>query len=87
MKIYKEKRTGKKIVEVSDLSFLKDRNHSWGWIRRHYNHFRLKIALKRADRIYVPSYDLAVDLVRYYFIPKDKIAIDIERFNITASFV
>ncbi len=80
MKFYRDKITGKKVVEVDDLSFLKQRNHQWGWFRRHFNHFRLKFALCRADRIYVPNCEVAVDLVRYYFVPKDKIAVDIEKF-------
>lgn len=81
MKFYKDKNTGKRVVEVDDLSFLKNREHPWGWFRRHFNHFRLKFALMRADRVYVPNYDVAVDLVRYYFFPKDKIAVDIARFK------
>lgn len=80
MKFYHDGRMGMRIVEVDDLSFLKDRNHSWGWLRRHFNHFRLKLALRRADRIYVPDCLVAVDLVRYYFIPKEKIVVDLEKF-------
>ena len=82
MRFYREKGTGRRIVEVDDLSFLKDRNHRWGWLRRHFNHFRLKFALMRADRVYVPSCEVAVDLVRYYFFPKDKIAVNLEKFKV-----
>ena len=83
MRFYREYATGRLVVEVDDLSFLKDRNHKWGWFRRHFNHFRLKFARMRADRVYVPSCEVAVDLVRYYFFPKDKIAVDLEKFKRT----
>lgn len=64
-----------RIVEVDDLTFLGDRDYPISWFRRHLRHFRVKLALRKADRVIVPDYDVAVDLVRYYFFPKDKIEI------------
>ena len=37
----------KRLIEVNDLSFLSDRDHRYGWIRRHYKHHRLRRALKK----------------------------------------
>ena len=78
MKKYTEAQTGKKVVEIYDLSFLKEKEHPYGWLRRHFLHFRMKFMLKRADIIYVQDATTGIDLVRYYFIPKDKIAINSE---------
>ena len=63
--------TRKREVTVHDLSFLSDRNHSYGWLRRHYRHHRLRHALRRADNIIAGSEEVAKDIVRYYFIPKE----------------
>lgn len=68
-------KAGEVIVEVGDLSFLKEKKHPYGWLKRHFLHFRLKLALRKADRIYVNDLSTAIDLVRYYFVPKDKIAV------------
>lgn len=67
--------TGKKVVMVHDLSFLSDRNHSYGWLRRHYRHHRLRRALRRADNIIAGNEEVAKDITRYYFIPKERINI------------
>ncbi len=65
----------KRVVEVHDLSFLSDRNHSYGWFRRHYRHHMLRRSLKRARTIIASDPDIARDITRYYFIPKDRIII------------
>lgn len=75
MKKYRDKGTGIRVVEVSDLSFLRDRNHRYGWFRRHYKHHRLRRALKKAGKVIAANPDVATDIVRYYFVPKDKISI------------
>ena len=75
MKKYKDHKTGVRVVEVSDLSFLRDRSHRYGWFRRHYKHHRLRRALKRAGKVIAADPDVAVDVVRYYFVPKDKISL------------
>lgn len=61
------------VVTVHDLSFLSDRNHRYGWIRRHYKHFRLRRALRKAKEIIVADPKVATEITRYYFIPKDRI--------------
>lgn len=68
-------RISKRVVEVDDLSFLSDRDHRYGWFRRHYRHHRLRRALKKAEKITACNPKVATDLVRYYFIPKDRITI------------
>ncbi len=68
-------KTGNKTVEVHDLSFLSDRNHRYGWLRRHYRHHRLRRALKRAKTIIAANPAVAAELTKYYFIPKDRITI------------
>lgn len=82
MKKYREVGTGRNIVEVNDLSFLKYKDHEYGWLKRHALHFRLKLALYNADMIYAADSTIGVDLVRYYFVPKEKIIINT---NITKS--
>jgi len=77
MKKYTDAKTGEKIVEVYDLSFLRDRNHPYSWLKRHFLHFRLKFALWKADRVYAKDTIIGVDLVRYYFVPKEKIIVNI----------
>lgn len=61
------------VVTVHDLSFLSDRNHRYGWIRRHYKHFRLRRALRKAKEIIAADPKVATEITRYYFIPKDRI--------------
>ena len=61
------------VVTVHDLSFLSDRNHRYGWIRRHYKHFRLRRALRKANEIIAADPKVATEITRYYFIPKDRI--------------
>lgn len=72
---YRDKATGKKVVEVKDLSYLKDRNHPYNWFQRHYHHHRLRISLKKADVVIAYDETVATDLVRYYFLPKGKIVL------------
>lgn len=67
--------TRKRVVIVHDLSFLRDRNHSYGWFRRHYRHHKLRYALRRAESIIAGNEEVAKDIVRYYFIPKERINI------------
>lgn len=71
MKSYKE--NGKNVVEIEDLSFISDRGHKLGWFGLHFTHFRIKYALSRADSVVVPTEDVAWDVFRYYFFPKERI--------------
>ena len=75
MKKYTDYKAKKKVVEVHDLSFLSDRNHSYGWLRRHLRHHKLRRCLKRAEKIIASSSKVATDITRYYFVPKDRISI------------
>ena len=73
MKSYKE--NGLRVVEIDDLTFISDRRHKLGWLGLHVRHFSIKSALSRADKVVVPSPDVAKDVVRYYFFPKNRIYI------------
>ena len=75
MKRYADKTTGERILEVSDLSFLKEREHPYGWFRRHRLHFGLHLAVRWADRIKASDEETADDLVRFYFIPREKVEV------------
>ena len=79
MKFRKKKhndyRISKRVVEVEDLSFLSDRDHHYGWFKRHYRHHRLRRALKKAEHIVASDPKTATDIVRYYFVPKEKITL------------
>lgn len=75
MRKYKDKVTGKRVVEVEDLSFLRDRDYPYTWFQRHYHHHRLRRALRKADLIIARDKNVSTDLVRYYFTPKCKIII------------
>lgn len=73
MKCYTE--NGIRVVEIDDLSFISNRSHKLGWLGLHWRHFRIKIALRRTDKVIVPSEQVAYDVSRYYFFPKDRIFI------------
>lgn len=76
MKKYRDPKTGKIIAEIYDLSFLRDKDHPYGWLKRHMLHFRIKIMIHNTDKIYVPDATMAIDLVRYYFVSKEKISVN-----------
>ena len=76
MKRYTDHNTGNRVVEVYDLSFLREKDHPYSWLKRHFLHFRLKLSLRSADIIYVADTSIGVDLVRYYFVPKEKITVN-----------
>ena len=75
MKKYNDYKAKRRVVEVHDLSFLSDRDHSYGWLRRHLRHHRLRRALKRADKIIASNSKVATDITRYYFVHKDRITL------------
>jgi hypothetical protein len=66
---------GRRIVEVEDLTFISDRDYPYNWFQRHFRHHRIRLALKKADVVIAASPEVAIDLVRYYFVPKDKIVV------------
>ena len=75
VKKYRDKETGRRIVEVGDLSFISDRNYPYNWFQRHYQHKHCKHAVKKADVVIAENEVVARDIVRYYFTPKSKIRI------------
>jgi hypothetical protein len=72
MKKYRDKE-GRRVVEVSDLSYLTEREHRYNWFQRHYHHHRLRRALKKASRIVAANKSVAQDIHRFYFIPNENI--------------
>ena len=74
MKKYRDK-DGRRVVEVSDLSYLTERDHRYNWFQGHYHHHRLSRALKKAVRIVAADKTVAYDIHRFYFIPNEKIDI------------
>lgn len=74
MKKYRDKE-GKRVVEVSDLSYLTDRDHRYNWFQRHYHHHRLRRSLKKAAKIVAANKTVARDIHRFYFIPDERITI------------
>ena len=73
---YRNPKDGNKVLEIYSLDFISDRNHTYGWLGLHLRHFRIKILLKWADKVHVPAYDVAMDLVKYYFYPRERIHVD-----------
>lgn len=62
----------RKVVTVRDLSFLSSPS-GFTWLQRHRNNVRFRRSCRRADAIVVPSAEVAADVVKYYFIRKDRI--------------
>lgn len=75
MKKYTDPVTGKYTVEVDDLSYLREHDHRYGWLQRHFHHHRQRLSLKKAGMVVVPDAETATAVHHYYFIPKDKIVI------------
>ena len=81
MKKYTDKE-GRNSIEVDDLTFIGDRDYPYNWFQRHFHHHRLRLSLKKADLVVAADTRVAVDLVRYYFVPKEMIVIrDQEQLN------
>lgn len=81
MKKYTDKE-GRNVIEVDDLTFIGDRDYPYNWFQRHFHHHRLRLSLKKADLVVAADTRVAVDLVRYYFVPKERIVIrDQEQLN------
>lgn len=66
---------GRRVIEINDLSYLKERDHRYNWFRRHWHHHRIRISIKKADIVVVPDPETAIDVGRFYFIPKERIII------------
>lgn len=76
MRVYRDKVTGERVVEIDDLSFLYDRDN-FNWFSRHWKTFRCSRALKSADRIIAIDNKVRTEINRYYFIPKERIQVRI----------
>ena len=76
IKTYRNPKDGIRTLEIYRLDFISDRNHTLGWFGLHFRHFRIKILLKWTDKVLVPDYDVAMDLVKYYFYPRENIVVD-----------
>ena len=76
IKISRDRRTGKRMVQIYSLDFLGDRNNGYSWLGLHYRHFRIKLLLRWAKKVYVPDFSVAIDLIKYYFYPMDNIVVD-----------
>lgn len=76
IKIYRNPKDGAKVLEIYTLAFISDRDHGYGWLGLHFRHFRIKLLLKWADKVYVPDFQVAIDLVKYYFYSRDRIVVD-----------
>ena len=74
MKKYKDNE-GRIVVETEELGFLTDHGHIYGWLRRHFLHHRLRLALKKVDRVIVPDAETALNVHRFYFIPREIISV------------
>ena len=75
MNAMKDFKSLKRVVEVNDVSFLSNRNHRYGWLRRHYKHFRLRRSLRKAKEIIARDQKVADEIVRYYFVSRDRITL------------
>ncbi len=73
MKKYKNSE-GKRVVEVDSLAFLYQR-YGYSWLRRHILNRRHKRALKHSDIIEAPDAEVAYEIEKYYFIPKERVKI------------
>lgn len=71
--IYKA-RGVKSVVTVHDLIFLSF-PHTYNWIDRHFFNARFKSACRLSDKIVAVSKCTAADIIKYYFIPKEKISL------------
>lgn len=74
MKKYKDNE-GRTVVETENLNFLTDHAHRYGWLRRHFLHHRLRLALKKADKVITPDAETAENVHRFYFISREKIEV------------
>ena len=72
---YIDTKTGKIILEIDELNFLKNPSHNYGWIKRHFLSYWLNWALNHSDTILAGNPTTAFDIHRFYYIPTDRITI------------
>lgn len=66
---------GRRVVEVDSLAFLYER-YGYSWLKRHVLNRRYKRALKRADIVTAPDAEVACEIEKYYFIPKETVTVN-----------
>lgn len=64
----------KKVVTIHDLIFISFPS-TYNWLERHFNNIRCRRSCRIADKIISVSKCTAVDIVKYYFTPKEKIEV------------
>ena len=64
----------KSVVTIHDLIFLFF-PHTYSWLDRHIFNLKFRSACRKADRIVAVSRCTARDIIKYYFIPKQKITV------------
>lgn len=72
---YVDPANGRVTLEVDDLDFLKNPEHQYGWIKRHFLSQWLKWALNHSDDIVAGNPTTAFDIHRFYYIPSCRITI------------
>ena len=72
---YTDAQTGKTTIEIDELEFLKNPEHRYGWIKRHFLNQWLKWALENSDEIIAADSTTAFDIHRFYYIPSERITI------------
>ena len=72
---YEDPKTGRVVLEVDDLEFLKNPKHGFNWFQRHIRHHWLKWALRHSDVIIAADRETAFDIHRFYFIPSERISV------------
>ena len=73
MKKYRDNE-GRRVVEVDSLAFLYER-YGYSWLKRHVLNRRHKRALKRSDFVTAPDAEVAYEIEKYYFIPKEMVIV------------
>ena len=72
---YVDQSSGKIVLEVDDLEFLKNPKHRYGWLKRHFLSQWLKWALNHSDIIIASDKTTAFDIHRFYYIPSARITV------------
>ena len=71
MKKYTDK-DGRKVIEVEDLTFIGDRDYPYNWFQRHYHHHRLRLSLRKADKVVAANPQVAVDVPKEIIVIRDQ---------------
>ena len=72
---YVDPSDGKVVLEIDDLEFLKNPDHHYGWVKRHFLSHWLKWALNHSEVIVAGDQTTAFDIHRFYYIPTSRITV------------